>query len=122
MYIFHCSRLFNLQIKGIIALWRLFIGRKYNPLRQRVDSCDYAQNQLFIGTLGFTVLLFLLPTTLLYYTVFATVRKKEKETLFYYIYLFFQVTAFYLHNQRLSNEITLQSKSTTFVHHLSVAD
>lgn len=60
-------------------MWRLFIGRKYNPLRQRVDSCDYAQNQLFIGTLGFTVLLFLLPTTLMYYTVFATVSENIFE-------------------------------------------
>lgn len=58
---------------GLCALWRLFLGRKYNPLRNRVDSCHYSHRQLFVGTLAFTILLFLLPTTTLYYAVFATV-------------------------------------------------
>ncbi|XP_045476560.1 phosphatidylinositol N-acetylglucosaminyltransferase subunit Q [Harmonia axyridis] len=70
----YAAKLFQLQIKSIISLWRLFIGRKYNPLRERVDSCQYTQHQLFIGTLGFTILLFLLPTTTLYYVVFTTLR------------------------------------------------
>lgn len=66
-------RLFNLQLKCLISLWRLFIGKKYNPLRERVDSCQYSPNQLFIGTLIFTILLFLLPTTIMYYAVFCMV-------------------------------------------------
>ncbi|XP_044253358.1 phosphatidylinositol N-acetylglucosaminyltransferase subunit Q [Tribolium madens] len=70
----YAARLIYLQLKGLLSLWRLFIGRKYNPLRARVDSCQYSQHQLFIGTLGFTVLLFLLPTTTLYYTVFVIFR------------------------------------------------
>ncbi|KAJ8979970.1 hypothetical protein NQ317_013718 [Molorchus minor] len=70
----YAARLFSLQIRGLVSLWKLFIGRKYNPLRQRVDSCQYSQNQLFIGTLGFTISLFLLPTTMMYYAVFATFR------------------------------------------------
>ncbi|XP_044758562.1 phosphatidylinositol N-acetylglucosaminyltransferase subunit Q [Coccinella septempunctata] len=70
----YAAKLFQLQVKSIISLWRLFIGRKYNPLRERVDSCHYTQHQLFIGTLGFTILLFLLPTTTLYYVVFTTLR------------------------------------------------
>ncbi|XP_019754159.2 phosphatidylinositol N-acetylglucosaminyltransferase subunit Q [Dendroctonus ponderosae] len=70
----YAARLFSLQVKGLISLWRLFIGRKFNPLRNRVDSCEYSSNQLFIGTLGFTLLLFLYPTTALYYTVFAAFR------------------------------------------------
>lgn len=63
-----------MQIRSLVSLWRLFIGQKYNPLRVRVDSCEYSSNQLFIGTLGFTVLLFLLPTTAMYYMVFAAVK------------------------------------------------
>lgn len=59
---------------GLSALWRLFLGRKYNPLRNRVDSCQYSHRQLFVGTLAFTILLFLLPTTTMYYAVFATLR------------------------------------------------
>ncbi|KAJ8923233.1 hypothetical protein NQ315_001789 [Exocentrus adspersus] len=70
----YAARLFSLQISGLMSLWRLFIGRKFNPLRQRVDSCKYTPDQLFIGTLGFTILLFLLPTTALYYAVFTTFR------------------------------------------------
>ncbi|KAG7250763.1 hypothetical protein CRUP_011803, partial [Coryphaenoides rupestris] len=53
---------------------RLFRGRKWNVLRQRVDSCCYDLDQLFIGTLLFTILLFLLPTTALYYLVFTMLR------------------------------------------------
>lgn len=42
-------------------------------LRKRVDSAVYNVDQLFLGTLLFTVLLFLLPTTALFYAVFAMV-------------------------------------------------
>ncbi|KAJ3645555.1 hypothetical protein Zmor_023200 [Zophobas morio] len=70
----YAARLIYFQLKGLLSLWRLFIGRKYNPLRTRVDSYQYSQHQLFIGTLGFTVLLFLLPTTAMYYAVFVTFR------------------------------------------------
>ncbi|KAG9335920.1 hypothetical protein JZ751_003477 [Albula glossodonta] len=50
------------------------LGKKWNVLRQRVDSCSYDLDQLFIGTLLFTILLFLLPTTALYYLVFTLLR------------------------------------------------
>uniref|UniRef100_A0A8V0Z4H2 Phosphatidylinositol glycan anchor biosynthesis class Q n=1 Tax=Gallus gallus TaxID=9031 RepID=A0A8V0Z4H2_CHICK len=64
------ARLYCLKIYGLSSLWRLFRGKKWNVLRQRVDSCSYDLDQLFIGTLLFTILLFLLPTTALYYLVF----------------------------------------------------
>ncbi|KAL4675624.1 hypothetical protein H8959_009769 [Pygathrix nigripes] len=64
------ARLYCLKIHGLSSLWRLFRGKKWNVLRQRVDSCSYDLDQLFIGTLLFTILLFLLPTTALYYLVF----------------------------------------------------
>ncbi|XP_031718301.1 phosphatidylinositol N-acetylglucosaminyltransferase subunit Q-like [Anarrhichthys ocellatus] len=67
-------RLYCLKIYGLASLWRLFRGKKWNVLRQRVDSCSYDLDQLFIGTLLFTVLLFLLPTTALYYLVFTLLR------------------------------------------------
>ena len=66
-------RLYRLQFYALSSLWRLFRGKKWNVLRRRVDSARYDVDQLFIGTLLFTVLLFLLPTTLLYYVVFTTV-------------------------------------------------
>lgn len=68
------ARLYCLKVYGLSALWRLFRGKKWNVLRQRVDSCSYDLDQLFIGTLLFTILLFLLPTTALYYLVFTLLR------------------------------------------------
>ncbi|CAL7934906.1 unnamed protein product [Xylocopa violacea] len=70
----YATRLFNMQLKGITGLFRLFLGKKKNPLRERVDSCQYQPDQLFVGTLLFTILLFLMPTTWVYYTVFTMLR------------------------------------------------
>ena len=70
-----------------MSLWRLFRGKKYNPLRDRVDTSSSDVDQLFLGTLAFTILLFLYPTTLMYFTVFKalefvlTVCNKCIETL-----------------------------------------
>jgi len=69
---FRC-RLYNLQLNTLSSLWHLFRGKKWNVLRKRVDSAVYNVDQLFLGTLLFTVLLFLLPTTALFYAVFAMV-------------------------------------------------
>jgi hypothetical protein len=74
---FLMSRLFNWQIHLLIILFRLFCGKKQNPLRNnRLDShlCDI--DQLFIVTLSFTILLFLLPSIFMYYAVFTSVNEK----------------------------------------------
>uniref|UniRef100_A0A3P9MJD1 Phosphatidylinositol glycan anchor biosynthesis class Q n=1 Tax=Oryzias latipes TaxID=8090 RepID=A0A3P9MJD1_ORYLA len=68
------ARLYCMKVYGLSSLWRLFRGKKWNVLRQRVDSCSYDLDQLFIGMLLFTILLFLLPTTALYYLVFTLLR------------------------------------------------
>ncbi|OCT61666.1 hypothetical protein XELAEV_18047695mg [Xenopus laevis] len=68
------ARLYCFKMHGLSSLWRLFRGKKWNVLRHRVDSCSYDLDQLFLGTLLFTVLLFLLPTTALYYLVFTLLR------------------------------------------------
>lgn len=70
----YVARLFNIQISGLIALMRLFVGRKYNPLRKCIDSCEYTNQELFVGTVAFTILLFLLPITTMYYVVFTLLR------------------------------------------------
>ena len=67
-------RLFLSQTSGLTSLWRLFRGKKWNPLRQRVDSMPHAVEQLFVGTVGFTVLLFLYPTTLVFYVIFGSLE------------------------------------------------
>lgn len=61
-----------------MSLWRLFRGKKFNPLRNRVDTLQDTNEgenpRFFLGTLLFTILLFLLPTTALYYAIFAALR------------------------------------------------
>ena len=39
-------------------------------LRGRIDSCDYSVDQLLLGTILFTLLVFLFPTTFVYYLLF----------------------------------------------------
>ncbi|XP_064644680.1 phosphatidylinositol N-acetylglucosaminyltransferase subunit Q-like isoform X2 [Lineus longissimus] len=70
----YAAKLYSLQIQTLASLWRLFRGKKQNPLRKRVDSTSYDVDQLFIGTLLFTILLFLLPTTGVYYIAFTMLR------------------------------------------------
>ncbi|RWS05067.1 uncharacterized protein B4U79_12223 [Dinothrombium tinctorium] len=70
----YATRLYGFQASSLWSLWRLFRGKKWNQLKHRVDSYSYGNDQLFIGTLTFTILLFLLPTMLLYYLVFLALR------------------------------------------------
>lgn len=52
----------------------LITGKRWNVLRQRTDSYAYDVDQLFLGTLLFTVSIFLLPTVAIYAALFAVVR------------------------------------------------
>ncbi|XP_063692676.1 phosphatidylinositol N-acetylglucosaminyltransferase subunit Q-like [Bolinopsis microptera] len=72
-YAYACN-LYSAQLKALVSLGRLFAGVKYNPLRSRVDSVKTHGDQLILGTLLFSTLLFLFPTTLLYYCVFTLVN------------------------------------------------
>lgn len=65
------SGIYSTQIQALAALWRLFRGRKWNPLRQRLDSYDYTVKQHVVGSLLFTLLLLLLPTTSVFYIFFS---------------------------------------------------
>jgi hypothetical protein len=65
----------NCTLSSISAsLFRLFRGKKWNPLRKRVDSCDASVDQWLLGTLAFSVLLFLMPTILSFHLFFAIMR------------------------------------------------
>ncbi|KFB46124.1 AGAP003396-PA-like protein [Anopheles sinensis] len=66
--------LYRIEVGGLRALYRTVLGKKHNVLRDRVEAHDYMNRQLFLATLSFTVLLFLLPTILFYYIVFASLR------------------------------------------------
>ncbi|KAK7045950.1 pig-Q [Paramarasmius palmivorus] len=56
------------------SLWNLFRGKRYNVLRNRTDSWEYEIDQLLFGTILFTLLAFLFPTILAYYSLFALMR------------------------------------------------
>ncbi len=69
----YALRIYRIEIESLKSLFRLFRGKKLNPLRSRIDSYSYNVEQLFIGTLGFCIVLFLLPTVAMYYIVFLSV-------------------------------------------------
>lgn len=64
------SLLYSQQIQALASLWRLFRGRKWNPLRQRFDSYDYTVEEHVVGSLLFTPLLLVVPTTSVFYIFF----------------------------------------------------
>ncbi|XP_048127726.1 N-acetylglucosaminyl-phosphatidylinositol biosynthetic protein gpi1 isoform X2 [Rhodamnia argentea] len=66
--------LYASQTQALAALWRLFRGQKLNPLRLRLDSYDYTVEQHVVGSLLFTPLLLLLPTTCVFYIFFTIVN------------------------------------------------
>ncbi|KAH0580379.1 hypothetical protein H2248_001880 [Termitomyces sp. 'cryptogamus'] len=62
------------MLKSAGSLWNLFRGKRYNVLRNRTDSWEYDIDQLLFGTIFFTLLAFLFPTVLVYYSLFALLR------------------------------------------------
>lgn len=68
------ARIFHWQLTILISLFHLFRGKKHNVLRNRIDSCDYDLDQLLVGTIVFCLLLFLLPTVVVFYLNFAIAR------------------------------------------------
>lgn len=70
----YAGRIYNVQIYMLAALVRLFAGTKWNVLRRRVDTLSSTSGQYLLGTLLFTVVLWLLPSTAVFYVVFAGMR------------------------------------------------
>ncbi len=68
------ARLYHWTLTTMIALFYLFQGKKRNVLLQRIDLNNYTLDQLILGTLIFTLLIFLFPTVLVYFALFAMVR------------------------------------------------
>lgn len=76
VYVFYsvAARIYNWQLTCLWSLFNLFRGKKYNVLRNRLDSCDYDLDQLLLGTILFTLLFFLFPTVVVYYVLFCFAR------------------------------------------------
>jgi N-acetylglucosaminyl transferase component (Gpi1) len=58
----------------LAALWRLFRGKKRNPLRRRTDTMEYDSLQLLVGIIVFSVSLFLFTTIGIYHAYFAALN------------------------------------------------
>jgi len=63
----------EVQLRCIKSLLYLFQGLKINILRQRVDSLECDRYQLLLGTATLVILVFLLPTFLIYVLFFRMV-------------------------------------------------
>lgn len=72
-YLIYMNRLYHNALVAIGALWRVLRGMRHNQLKGRAESHDYTNPQLYLATMFFASLLFLLPTVMLYYVVFAFV-------------------------------------------------
>ena len=55
------------------VFWQAFRGRKWNPLKRRVDTLHLDNRQLFLITMFFLGICFLLPTVLCYFFLFYVV-------------------------------------------------
>jgi phosphatidylinositol glycan class Q protein len=67
------ARLQHWTISSAYSLFLLFRGKKWNVLKERIDSQQFSLDQLLLGTVLFTCLIFLYPTFLFYYLLFLAV-------------------------------------------------
>lgn len=66
--------LYRWQTSALGGLWNLFRGKRWNTLRRRTDSHAYDIDTLFLGTMLFTLSVFLAPTLIAYYGLFALIN------------------------------------------------
>ncbi|GMT24267.1 hypothetical protein PFISCL1PPCAC_15564, partial [Pristionchus fissidentatus] len=69
----YANRLAKVASRTLMASWRLLRGKKWNPLRERVDTVSLDSRQLFIATCLFIILLFVILTVAVYFFVFSAV-------------------------------------------------
>ncbi|TNY23606.1 N-acetylglucosaminyl transferase component-domain-containing protein, partial [Rhodotorula diobovata] len=62
------------SLRSLSALFNVFRGRKYNPLRSRVEPASYDVDALLLGTILFVTLSFVFPTLAAFYAAFASSR------------------------------------------------
>ncbi|GAA5845187.1 hypothetical protein JCM5353_003437, partial [Sporobolomyces roseus] len=62
------------SLVGLSALFDVFRGKKFNPLRNRTEPANYSVDALLLGTILFVTLIFLFPTIAAFYLAFASSR------------------------------------------------
>ncbi|KAJ6235603.1 phosphatidylinositol n-acetylglucosaminyltransferase subunit q-related [Anaeramoeba flamelloides] len=68
------SKMVKFLLHYMFSFLLLFSGKKRNILRKRNDSYQYSIGQLLLGTIMFTLIVFLLPTFLAYYLLFMVIH------------------------------------------------
>ncbi|KAJ3345879.1 phosphatidylinositol N-acetylglucosaminyltransferase subunit gpi1 [Entophlyctis luteolus] len=68
------GKIYRWQVDAMLSLLTTFRGKKLNVLRERVDYADFDLDQLLVGTILFTLLVFLFPTVSVYYLLFTLTR------------------------------------------------
>lgn len=68
------TRIYYWHFNILSSTFNIFRGKKHNPLRKRIDNAEYDLDQTLIGTIIFTLFLFLAPTIAAYYLLFSIVR------------------------------------------------
>jgi hypothetical protein len=72
---FHVLALVYRGMRGALASLTLqFRGRRWNPLHQRADECEFEADEMVIATLICSNVIFLLPTVAMYYFYLALTR------------------------------------------------
>ena len=64
-YIFGLAHKISFEI--LLTLLHMFRGKKYNVLKKKVDDAIYSIEELLLGILVMTIVLFILPTMSIYY-------------------------------------------------------
>lgn len=58
---------YKIALKILLTLFYMFRGKKYNILKNKIDDVDFRIEELLFGVLLMTVILFLMPTLMIYY-------------------------------------------------------
>jgi phosphatidylinositol glycan class Q protein len=61
------SAFYKMMLQMASTLFRLFRGQKFNVMRQRDDANHFSIEELYLGVLIITLVIFLLPTVAMYY-------------------------------------------------------
>lgn len=65
--------IYTFQVSSMLSLINLFTGKRRN-IKNNVDIVNYDLDQLLLGSVSFTILVFLYPTTAVYYFLFTIAR------------------------------------------------
>ncbi|GAA5830186.1 hypothetical protein JCM3766R1_002816 [Sporobolomyces carnicolor] len=71
---FAAALVYRWSLVSLSALFNVFRGKKYNPLRARTEPASYSMDTLLLGTILFVTLIFLFPTIVAFYMAFSSSR------------------------------------------------